>query len=154
MSNSKNKTRYNVQYAKQNLKRIPLDVQKEKYKEIKNAAKFMNKSVNGYIKQAIHDYPDHLKIFNFTFDLGEDITFNDNIFFELENLLMKHSDQLIGFTREGSTEGEYKLTLRFRTEKDFSIEIINEFKNILLSHKISFKWSDIFVAGEEVAKAK
>lgn len=54
MSNE-NKTKYDIQYAKQKLKRIPLDVQKEKYEEIKTAAKNVGESVNGYIKKAIDE---------------------------------------------------------------------------------------------------
>ena len=38
MGNSESKTEYNIRYAKEKLKRIPLDVQKEKYEEIKAAA--------------------------------------------------------------------------------------------------------------------
>ena len=41
-------------YAKENLKRIPLDVQKEKYDEIKTAAEAAGETVNGYIKTAIN----------------------------------------------------------------------------------------------------
>lgn len=48
-----NKTKYNLSYAKNNLKRIPLDVQKSKYEEIKAAAAAVGESVNGYIKTAI-----------------------------------------------------------------------------------------------------
>ena len=48
-----NKKRYNIQYARTNLKRIPLDVQLSKYEEIKNAAAAADESVNGYIKKAI-----------------------------------------------------------------------------------------------------
>ncbi len=40
-------------YAQKSLKRIPLDVQKEKYEEIKLAADAAGESVNGYIKTAI-----------------------------------------------------------------------------------------------------
>lgn len=47
------KTKYNMEYAKSKLKRIPLDVQKEKYDEIKEAASLHGESVNGYIKKAI-----------------------------------------------------------------------------------------------------
>lgn len=42
-------------YAKKNLKRIPLDVQKEKYEEIKTAATAAGEKVNGYIKKAIDE---------------------------------------------------------------------------------------------------
>ncbi|MCD7716942.1 MAG: hypothetical protein LUI39_10915 [Lachnospiraceae bacterium] len=44
---------YSLQYAKKNLKRVPLDIQKEKYEEIKAAASSVGESVNGYIKTAI-----------------------------------------------------------------------------------------------------
>lgn len=40
-------------YAKENLKRIPLDVKKDKYEEIKAAAEAADQSVNLYIKTAI-----------------------------------------------------------------------------------------------------
>lgn len=41
--------------ARKNLKRIPLDVQKDKYDEIKAAADSVKESVNGYIKKAIDE---------------------------------------------------------------------------------------------------
>lgn len=44
-----------IEYAKRALKRIPLDVQKEKYEEIKAAADAIGESVNGYIKRAIDE---------------------------------------------------------------------------------------------------
>lgn len=43
------------QQQKSKLKRIPLDVQKEKYEEIKSAAERSGESVNGYIKKAIDE---------------------------------------------------------------------------------------------------
>lgn len=49
------KTKYNMEYAKSKLKRIPLDVQKEKYEEIKAAADAAGEKVNGYIKKAIDE---------------------------------------------------------------------------------------------------
>ena len=42
-----------IKYKEKNIKRIPLDVQKEKYEEIKAAAEAAGESVNGYIKTAI-----------------------------------------------------------------------------------------------------
>ena len=47
------KTKYDIEYAKTHLKRIPLDVTKEKYQEIKNTATEVDESVNGFIKKAI-----------------------------------------------------------------------------------------------------
>lgn len=51
LTESQKQARYN--YAKKSLKRIPLDVQKENYEEIKAAAEKAGESVNGYIKKAI-----------------------------------------------------------------------------------------------------
>lgn len=42
-------------YAKENLKRIPLDVQLSKYEEIRAAASAAGVPVNTYIKQAIDE---------------------------------------------------------------------------------------------------
>ena len=55
MPNKKNKKGYNAEYAKKNLKRIPLDVQKEKYDQIKAAADTAGEKVNSYIKKAIDE---------------------------------------------------------------------------------------------------
>ena len=53
MSETSAKAKYDIEYAKNNLKRVPLDVQKEKYEEIKAAATAAGESVNGYIKKAV-----------------------------------------------------------------------------------------------------
>lgn len=55
MSENAAKKKYDMEYAKAKLKRIPLDVQKEKYDEIKSAAEAAGESVNGYIKKAIDE---------------------------------------------------------------------------------------------------
>lgn len=47
------KTQYNLNYAREKLKRIPLDVQLSKYQEIAAAAAAAGETVNGYIKKAI-----------------------------------------------------------------------------------------------------
>ena len=44
-----------MEYAKKNLKRIPLDVQKEKYEEISAAAVKAGIQVNRYIQNAIDE---------------------------------------------------------------------------------------------------
>ncbi|HCM12000.1 MAG TPA: hypothetical protein DHW85_02305 [Lachnospiraceae bacterium] len=51
LSEKRKETMY--KYAKENLKRIPLDVQKDKYEEIASAAASNGETVNGYIKKAI-----------------------------------------------------------------------------------------------------
>ena len=53
MADKKSKSQCDIEYAKKKLKRIPLDVTKEKYQEIKIAAENANESVNGYIKKSI-----------------------------------------------------------------------------------------------------
>ena len=50
-----NKTSYQIEYAKEKLKRIPLDVPKEKYAEIKAHAMERSETVNGFIKRAIDE---------------------------------------------------------------------------------------------------
>lgn len=42
-----------MEYAKRNLKRIPLDVQKQTYEEIKAHAEGRGETVNGFIKRSI-----------------------------------------------------------------------------------------------------
>lgn len=53
MALSKQRKEYLYDYQKSKLKRIPLDVPKEKYGEIASAASVAGESVNGYIKKAI-----------------------------------------------------------------------------------------------------
>ena len=49
------KKEYHNTYAKEKLKRIPLDVTKEKYEEIKDHASKHSESINGFIKRAIDE---------------------------------------------------------------------------------------------------
>lgn len=44
---------YKIKFAKENYKRVPLDLKKEKYEQIKAAAEKSGESVNGYIKTAV-----------------------------------------------------------------------------------------------------
>ena len=55
MPTKEDKAKYDINYAKAKLKRIPLDVQKEKYEQIMAAAGRTGESVNGYIKKAIDE---------------------------------------------------------------------------------------------------
>lgn len=52
---SEQRKEYLYGYQKSKLKRIPLDVQKEKYEEIKAAADLAGEKVNQYIKKAIDE---------------------------------------------------------------------------------------------------
>ena len=49
------------QYKKEHLKRVPLDLTKEKYQEVKDAADRAGESVNGYIKKSIDQRIDREK---------------------------------------------------------------------------------------------
>lgn len=51
----KSKAAYDMNYAKEKLKRIPLDIPKEQYEIIKEHAAKYDKSVNGFIKRAISE---------------------------------------------------------------------------------------------------
>ena len=53
MNSKQNRNDYITKYKKENLKRIPLEVSKEKYIEIKNHSEKTNESINGFIKRAI-----------------------------------------------------------------------------------------------------
>lgn len=44
-----------MEYAKKNLKRIPLDVQKQTYEDIKVHAEGRGETVNGFIKRSIKE---------------------------------------------------------------------------------------------------
>lgn len=53
MALSEQRKEYLYDYQKAKLKRIPLDVPKDKYEEIKAAADAAGEKVNGYIKKAV-----------------------------------------------------------------------------------------------------
>ena len=53
MASTEAQKRAVIKYAKDHLKRIPLDVPLQKYDEIKEAAAGAGETVNGYIKAAI-----------------------------------------------------------------------------------------------------
>lgn len=49
------KSKYDLEYKKTKLKRIPLDVPVEKYNQIKDHAVSRSETVNGFIKRAIDE---------------------------------------------------------------------------------------------------
>ncbi len=51
----RHKVEKHMEYAKEKLKRVPLDLDKKKYYEVKDASMALGESVNGYIKKAIDD---------------------------------------------------------------------------------------------------
>jgi len=50
-----NRTEYYNNYKREKLKRVPLELTKEKYEEVKEHATRNNESVNGFIKRAIDE---------------------------------------------------------------------------------------------------
>jgi hypothetical protein len=55
MSYKENKKAYVIKYKKEKLKRIPLDVQKEKYDEIKAYCDAHHEPINTFIKRVIDE---------------------------------------------------------------------------------------------------
>ena len=55
MSVTEGQKQSSYKYKAKNIKRIPLDVAKDKYDQIKSAAETTGESVNGYIKKAIDE---------------------------------------------------------------------------------------------------
>ena len=55
MAVSEAQKKASIEYAKRSLKRIPLDVRKEKYEEISAAAEKAGVPINRYIKAAIDE---------------------------------------------------------------------------------------------------
>jgi len=102
MPNSPNKKNYNANYAKEKLKRIPLDVQKDKYEEIKSAADDAKETVNGYIKVAIDERMERQKRIKKT----------KNPFAE-ENTDYFHSTQMLSKQKRGNFAQDFKLTANF-----------------------------------------
>lgn len=139
MTSNDKKTKYDMQYAKTKLKRIPLDVQKEKYEDIKATADAAGEKVNSYIKKAIDNYSLLQDSLIVTFTLSQDITFNGEIFPALEQALLDNSEYLVGFTRQGNTHGEFEFVLRFKKRGEKVQMIITEFENILSNHSIEFE---------------
>ncbi|MBR6902668.1 MAG: hypothetical protein IKN39_02115 [Clostridia bacterium] len=52
---NENKKKYNMEYERTKIHRIPLNVQNAKYDEIKSHAEKQGETVNGFIKRAIDE---------------------------------------------------------------------------------------------------
>ena len=53
--NLEKKKKYDIEYAKTHLKRVPLDLRIDKYNEIKAHAEQQGESLNGFVKRAIDE---------------------------------------------------------------------------------------------------
>lgn len=134
MSNSENKTAYNMNYAKTKLKRIPLDVQKEKYEEIKIAADSAGETVNGYIKKAINE-----KITKVEIPLTECANWNEKLQKKLQDSLLYHKDALQDVGTNYCSNGISSLILNFKSPDLIDLSIVQDFIDILESFNIFTK---------------
>lgn len=50
-----------LKYAREKLKRVPLDLKKDEYDRLSEAAKAVDMSINGFIKSAINEKISHDK---------------------------------------------------------------------------------------------
>ncbi len=55
MSTLNERNQYITDYKKENIKRVPLDMQKKDYDKLKSAADNAGETVNGFIKVAIRE---------------------------------------------------------------------------------------------------
>ena len=118
-------------YAKENLKRIPLDVQKEKYEEIKEAAATSGEKINGYIKSAIESKMSEV-IIQLKYGINTDVEIQN----ELETALLENNDLLTGYSRESWTNGTARIVLKFKSKSHISEKVIKTFTDILEKHNV------------------
>lgn len=128
------KTKYNMEYAKTKLKRIPLDVQKEKYEEIKAAADAAGESVNGYIKKAIDE-----KITKVEIPLTGCANWNGELQQKLQNSLLSHKDTLQDVGTNYCSNGTSSFILNFKSPDLIALSIVQNFVDILESFNIFTK---------------
>ena len=78
------KTKYDIEYAKNNIKRVPLDMQKSDYEALKAMAVAKNERVNEYIKKAIWER------IRRDIDLGEFAVEDPKVLYELTGIHPKN----------------------------------------------------------------
>lgn len=121
-------------YAQKSLKRIPLDVQKEKYEEIKAAADAAGDSVNGYIKKAIDE-----KITKVEIPLTGCANWNGELQQKLQNSLLSHKDALQDVGTNYCSNGTSSFILNFKSPDLIALSIVQNFVDILESFNIFTK---------------
>lgn len=121
-------------YAQKSLKRIPLDVQKEKYEEIKAAADAAGESVNGYIKKAIDE-----KITKVEIPLTGCANWNGELQQKLQNSLLSHKDALQDVGTNYCSNGTSSFILNFKSPDLIALSIVQNFVDILESFNIFTK---------------
>lgn len=84
------KAKYDMEYAKNNIKRVPLDMQKSDYEALKAMAVAKGERVNEYIKKAIWERIER------DIDLGEFVVENPKVLYELTGM-HPQNDTGVGF---------------------------------------------------------
>ena len=130
---SESQKKANTKYREKSIKRIPLDVQKEKYEEIKAAATTAGESVNGFIKDSINK-----KICTVKLELNNPANWNVDLQDKLEKYLLEPENIVSEVSRNADSSGHYSISLRFKEEsaEKKRLEVIEKIKELLEEYDI------------------
>lgn len=130
---SESQKKANTKYREKSIKRIPLDVQKEKYEEIKAAATTAGESVNGFIKDSINK-----KICTVKLELNKPANWNVDLQDKLEKHFLEPENIVSEVSRNADSSGHYSISLRFKEEsaEKKRLEVIEKIKELLEEYDI------------------
>ena len=130
---SESQKKANTKYREKSIKRIPLDVQKEKYEEIKAAATTAGESVNGFIKDSINK-----KICTVKLELNKPANWNVDLQDKLEKDFLEPENIVSEVSRNADSSGRYSISLRFKEEsaEKKRLEVIEKIKELLEEYDI------------------
>ena len=130
---SESQKKANTKYREKSIKRIPLDVQKEKYEEIKAAATTAGESVNGFIKDSINK-----KICTVKLELNKPANWNVDLQDKLEKYLLEPENIVSEVSRNADSSGHYSISLRFKEEsaEKKRLEVTEKIKELLEEYDI------------------
>lgn len=130
---SESQKKANTKYREKSIKRIPLDVQKEKYEKIKAAATTAGESVNGFIKDSINK-----KICTVKLELNKPANWNVDLQDKLEKYLLEPENIVSEVSRNADSNGRYSISLRFKEEsaEKKRLEVIEKIKELLEEYDI------------------
>lgn len=130
---SESQKKANTKYREKSIKRIPLDVQKEKYEEIKAAATTAGESVNGFIKDSINK-----KICTVKLELNKPANWNVDLQDKLEKYFLEPENIVSEVSRNADSSGRYSISLRFKEEsaEKKRLEVIEKIKELLEEYDI------------------
>ena len=130
---SESQKKANTKYREKSIKRIPLDVQKEKYEEIKAAATTAGESVNGFIKDSINK-----KICTVKLELNKPANWNVDLQDKLEKDFLEPENIVSEVSRNADSSGHYSISRRFKEEsaEKKRLEVIEKIKELLEEYDI------------------